>query len=58
MSDNQGRVIRVMRTYFWIAFSVPLAGLVLWGWRYQHRRAWPAHKQDEAMRLHVNTYYD
>ena len=48
----------VMRTYVWIALTVVFAWLILWGWRYQHRRAWPTSKKDESMRRHVNKTYD
>jgi hypothetical protein len=38
-----------MRTYVWIALAVVFGGLVLWGWRYQYRRAWPTFKKDESV---------
>src|SRR5664280_2290485 len=47
----------VMRVYVWIALSVALGGLILWGGWYQRRRAWSTHKQDETMRRHVNRNY-
>ena len=30
-----------MRTYVWVTLTTVFGGLALWGWRYQHRRAWP-----------------
>jgi len=48
----------MMRTYVWIALSVAIGGLVVWGRWHQHRRAWSTHKQDESMRRHVNKNYD
>jgi len=48
----------VMRTCIWIAISVVLGCLALWGWHYNRRRAWPTSKVDESMRRHVNTFYD
>jgi hypothetical protein len=58
LSDNQEDGVRVMRTYLLIGLAVVLGGLVLWLWRYQHRRAWSTRKQDETMRRHVNRNYD
>jgi hypothetical protein len=58
VSDNQGDGVDFMQTYIWIGLALVLGGLVLWGWRYQHRRAWSTRKQDESMRRHVNTNYD
>jgi len=58
LSDNQGDGVEVTQTYIWIGLAVALGGLVLWGWWYQHRRAWPTRKQDETMRRHVNRNYD
>lgn len=48
----------IMRTYVWVTLTTVLGGLALWGWRYQHRRAWPTPKKDEPMRRHVNKAYD
>jgi hypothetical protein len=48
----------VTQTYVWIVLGVVLGGLELWGWWYQHRRAWSTYKQDESMRRHVNKNYD
>jgi len=48
----------MIRTYIWIALVVAFGGLVLWGWWYQRRRAWPMHRQDESMRRHVIKNYD
>jgi hypothetical protein len=47
----------VMRTYVWIALVMGFAGLVLWGWWYQQRRAWSKDRRDESMRRHVNKNY-
>jgi hypothetical protein len=58
LSDNQRDGVVVMRTYIWVGLAVVLGGLVLWGWWYQHRRAWSTHRQDETMRRHVNKNYD
>jgi hypothetical protein len=58
LSDNQGMVLVVSQTYFLIALTVVFGGLVLWGWWYQHRRAWPTSKKDESMRRHVSKIYD
>jgi hypothetical protein len=58
VSDNHGDGVLVIRTYVWISLAVIPGGLVLWGWWYQHRRAWSTHKQDESMRRHVNRNYD
>jgi hypothetical protein len=58
LSDNQRDGAVMIRIYIWIGLAVVLGGLVLWGWRYQHRRAWSTDKQDESMRRHVNDNYD
>jgi uncharacterized protein YneF (UPF0154 family) len=47
-----------MHFYVWIVLIVGVVGLgILGGW-YLRRRAWPASKQDEAMRRHVIRNYD
>ena len=48
----------VKLTYVWIALIVVFSGLALWGWRYNHRRAWSTFKKDESMRRHVNKAYN
>ena len=53
-----GDGVGVIRNCIWIALIVEFVGLVLWGWWYQHRRAWSIHRQDESMRRHVNRNYD
>jgi hypothetical protein len=58
LSDNQEDGAVEMRANIWIGLAVVLGGLVLWGWWYQHRRAWSTRKQDETMRRHVNRNYD
>jgi hypothetical protein len=57
MGNNQDCGVRAMRIYLEISAAILFGGLVLWVWRYRHRKSWSLPKPDESMRRHVNLRY-